>query len=155
MEYISSRALPGEEAAKFLSGLIHAPKQVQARGVDLTCKQAYILAGPGRLDFGGSELEFGNKKKHPRVKRNEEDKYGWWELGGGQYVMEYNEELDLPEGKMAVLFPMAELLENEASHPTVFIVAGEKLPAMCLSVGPPGIKIKANARISRLVVLDL
>lgn len=155
LEYISSRVLPGDEAVKFLRNLVHPQTQVQKRGVDLTCKQVSILEGSGRIDFGGSELELGKKKKYPKVRRDETDKFGWWQLGGGQYVVEYNEELALPEDKTAILFPKAELLQNEASHPTIIISGGEKLPAMCLSVGPPGINIKANARISRLMVLDL
>lgn len=151
MEY--AKAIPGEEAARFLRGMINSGKQVQKNCVDLTCKQVYILEGPGSLDFGGSEFEMAAKKKHPKVKRRAEDKYGWWELGGGMYVFEYNEELELPVGKMAIVYPRAELLGNEASHPTMVLNGGEPLPAMCLHVGPPGLRIKENARISRLAVI--
>ncbi|MEE8168124.1 MAG: hypothetical protein V3T58_04560 [Candidatus Hydrothermarchaeales archaeon] len=150
-----TKILPGKKVAEFLEGIIHSGTQIHDRCVDLTAKQVYILEGPGSLDFGGSELEIGKRRKYPKVKRSREDKYGWWNLGGGQYVVEYNEKLKLPEDKAAILYPRAELLGNEVIHPTIMIEGEEELPAMCLSVGAPGIHIKENARISRLVVLDL
>lgn len=144
--------LPGKEAAAYVKNFVHEPKQVKEDCVHLTAKRIYILEGPGSLDFGGSELAFGKRRTFKTEKRSSEDKYGWWDLPRGSYIVELNERVDIPEGKTACLTPCSRLLKNEAFHPTVITSNQKDLEEVSLFVGPPGIKIKENARISKLVM---
>jgi deoxycytidine triphosphate deaminase len=146
------KILSGEEIVGYLSKLIYRDTQVQKSWVDLTAKEIYFMESWGSLDFGGSELKIGSKKKHPTVKRKEEDKYGWWDLMAGQYLLEFNEVLSLPDGTIGVLQPRPELLANGVSHPTLLVTSGEDLPLIPLLVGNVGARIKENARVSRLYV---
>jgi deoxycytidine triphosphate deaminase len=149
------KALSGAEVAGYLRGLIHAKTQVQSKWVDLTAKGIYVLEDSGSLDFGGSELEIAGRRECPKEKRKPEDKYSWWELGEGNYIMELNEIFSLPEGRIGVLQPRPEFLANGASHPTLLISPGEELPLVPIIVGKAGVKIKENARVSRLFIFKV
>ncbi|MFQ6137136.1 MAG: dCTP deaminase [Candidatus Hydrothermarchaeales archaeon] len=147
------KVLPGERVVEFLEDLIYEKTQLQEDGVDLTAKHIYIINIPGGLDFGGSELEISKRSKFRLEKRDPSDKYGWWNLPSGQYILEFNEKLNLPKGKVGILQPRSELIRNGAHHST--LVLSDGLPEVTLSVGSAGIKIKQNARVSRLMILDV
>ncbi len=146
--------LSGEDVLGFLENLTYDKTQLQKGGVDLTVKEIYVLESPGSLDFGGSELELGDRSKAVLEKRNSEDKYGWWNLSAGQYLLEFNERLSLPLGAVALVRPRTELLGNGSFHPVLVLTSDENLPLVPLSVGAVGLKIKQNARVSRLFVFE-
>jgi len=133
--------MSGDELADRVEGLLHEPTQIAEDGVDLTVTEVYEVAGPGRVDFGGGELDAADLEPHDRVWRNEEDDYQWWHLDAGQYVIKYNERLAGP----VVLQPRDALLSRGASHPTVRV---STLPRIPLSVGGAGIRLKENARVT-------
>ena len=138
------------EYTQFLDGIVHEPTQTEGRGFDLTVSDVYEITGPGRVDFGGGELEPAETTPHDSEKRDPEDDYEWWYLDAGQYLVEYNESLT--ESDMAfTLQTRTELLERGASHPTVSVTA---LPRMPLSVGGAGLSLKENARVSTLVTAE-
>ena len=138
------------EYTQFLDGIVHEPTQTEGRGFDLTVSDVYEVTGPGRVDFGGGELEPAETTPHDSEKRDSEDDYEWWYLDAGQYLVEYNESLT--ESDMAfTLQTRTELLERGASHPTVSVTA---LPRMPLSVGGAGLSLKENARVSTLVTAE-
>ena len=138
------------EYTQFLDGIVHEPTQTEGRGFDLTVSDVYEVTGPGRVDFGGGELEPAETTPHDSEKRDSEDDYEWWQLDAGQYLVEYNESLT--ESDMAfTLQTRTELLERGASHPTVSVTA---LPRMPLSVGGAGLSLKENARVSTLVTAE-
>jgi len=145
--------VPGETALKYVQNLIDQARQVRGGGIELTLKDVYILEGPGSVDFSGNESSAGKLKKHPKLKR-EGDAYGWWALGGGNYVIEFNEKISLPENSYALLSPRPQLVINEAFHPTMLLHPGENLGRITLSVGSPGINLKENAKISRLSIFE-
>jgi len=144
--------LSGGEVAKHVKGFIHEPKQVKGDCVHLTAKRVYILEGAGCLDFGGSELKHSERRAFKPEKRSSEDKYGWWDLPPGSYIVELNERVTIPGGRTACLSPCSRLLKNGTFHPTVITTRSEELEEVALFVGSPGIKIKQNARISKLVM---
>ncbi|MFQ5896336.1 MAG: deoxycytidine triphosphate deaminase, partial [Nitrospinota bacterium] len=117
-----ARILRGEELARFLSGLIHAPKQVGPLSVDLTLHALFRPSRQGSLDFGGGEYAPAVRDALPARKRRPEENYGWWEAEGGVYLMEYNESLSLPAGFLSVLHPHERILEAGAFHPTLVLV---------------------------------
>ena len=128
-----------------VNGIVHEPTQQRADGgVDLTVTEVYTIDTPGRIDFGGGELESAELTPHPRVWRNPDDDYQWWELSAGTYLIEYNESLT----DDALLQPRPELVERGGSHPTLRVT---ELPRVPLSVGGAGLRLKANARVSSLL----
>jgi hypothetical protein len=131
-----------------LSGLIHSETQRHDGGVDLTLAAVHAISGPGQVDFGGGELTESNTSKIEPAKRSADDDYGWWHLGGGTYLVEYNESLSGADP--AQLQPRTELAERGCSHPTLRVTA---LPRMPLAVPPAGVQLKENARVSTLCPL--
>jgi hypothetical protein len=135
-----------DDLADRLADLVHRETQVHDRGVDLTVDTVHALSGPGRVDFGGGELAAANTGTVDPQKRAPADDYGWWQLGGGTYLVEYNESLSGDEPVR--LQPRVELVERGVSHPTLRV--GD-LPRVPLHVPAAGIELKENARVSTLV----
>jgi len=128
-----------------VEGIVHEPTQVHEDGrVDLTVAEVYTVDAPGRVDFGGGELQPADLDPHPRVWRDEDDDYQWWHLDAGTYLIEYNESLS----ETALLQPRTEIVERGAGHPTLRIA---ELPRMPLTVGGAGLRLKENARVSTLL----
>ncbi|AXR78620.1 dCTP deaminase/dUTPase family protein [Natrarchaeobaculum sulfurireducens] len=131
-----------------VDNLVYEPVQVHDHGIDLTVSAIYEVAAPGRLDFGGDELEDADLEPVPTDLHNPDDEYGWWDLEGGQYVLQHNEFLTDCEEPL-FLQPRNELLARGGSHPSVFV--SSHLPLIPLSVAGSGLCLKENARVSTLV----
>jgi hypothetical protein len=144
---------PGEMSgehrlADSVDNLVYEPTQVHERGIDLTVSAIYDVVEAGRIDFGGDELADADLEPIPTALRDPDDEYGWWELDGGQYVVQHNEFLtDLEEPLW--LQPANELLARGGSHPTVQVTS--HLPLLPLTVAGGGLEIKENARLSTLL----
>ncbi|WP_436936264.1 dCTP deaminase [Halovenus marina] len=131
----------------FVEDIVHEPTQTEGRGLDLTVAEVYEVTDPGRVDFGGGELEPAATDPHPTEKRNPDDDYEWWHLEPGQYLIEYNESLR--DGDLCFqLQTRDELLVRGAFHPTLDVT---ELPPVPLSVSDGGLLLKENARVSTLV----
>lgn len=135
------------EDAKYLSNIVHEPTQTEGQGVDLTVREIYEVAAPGRVDFGGGELEAAELEPHHAEKRNPDDEYEWWNLDSGTYLVEYNESVNATDITLTVQ-TRAELLKRGAFHPTLRIT---KLPRIPLTVSGAGLRIKENARVSTII----
>ncbi len=135
------------EYAEFLSGIVHEPTQTEGRGFDLTVASIEEITEPGRVDFGGGELEAAETTAHESEKRNEDDDYEWWHLDAGQYLLEFNESLTTDDMSFVVQ-TREELLARGAFHPTLHVTSLPKVP---LAVGGDGLRIKENARVSTIV----
>jgi len=132
--------------SEYITDIVHEPTQAEGRGFDLTVAEVHEVIAPGRIDFGGGELEPAGTVAHESAKRHPGDDYEWWTLGAGRYLLEFNESFT---GEATVtLQPRTELLERGASHPTLHV---ESLPRVPLSVGGVGLKLKENARVSTVV----
>jgi len=132
---------------QFVDGLLHEPTQTGGRGLDLTAAEVYEVTEPGRVDFGGGELEPAGVEPHPTRKRSEDDDYAWWDLDAGGYLLEYNESLTA--GDLALTIQARdELRARGASHPTLRVTDLGRVP---LSVGGAGLLLKENARVSTVV----
>lgn len=134
------------ELVDAMDGIVHEPTQRDDDGIDLTVAEVYEITGPGRVDFGGGELEEADLVPHERTWRNDDNDYQWWHLDAGQYLIEYNEQLKLDE--RVVLQIRDELRARGASHPTLHVDTLSRVP---LSVGGAGIRLKENARVSTLI----
>lgn len=134
---------------QYVTDIVHEPSQAHDGGFDLTVAEVYEVVSPGRVDFGGGELEPAGTVQHTSEKRDSDDDYEWWTLSAGQYLVEFNESLT---GDATVTVQTrTELLERGASHPTLHV---DTLPRVPLSVGGAGLKLKANARVSTIVAAD-
>jgi hypothetical protein len=131
-----------------VNNIIHEKTQRTEDGFDLTVAEVYSVEEPGRVDFGGGELEEASLAPVETEKRDEEDDYGWWNLDAGTYVLEHNERLDVDEA--VTVRTRTALLERGAYHPTVRVT---QLPRLPLTVGGDGLRIKENARVSTVVDL--
>jgi hypothetical protein len=138
------------EYAQFLDGIVHEPTQSGGRGFDLTVTSVREVTTPGRVDFGGGELEAAETTPHASEKRDPDDDYEWFHLDAGQYLIEYNESLTSSDMAFT-LQTRTELLEGGAFHPTLTV---NSLPWVPLSVGGAGLKLKENARVSTLVAAE-
>ncbi|MFC4543663.1 dCTP deaminase [Halosolutus amylolyticus] len=134
--------------ADSVDNLVYEPVQVHEGGIDLTVSAIYEVADPGRIDFGGDELEDADLEPVPTDLRDPDDDYGWWDLDGGQYVVQHNEFLTDPDRPL-LLQPRNELLARGGSHPTVQVAS--HLPLIPLTVPDGGLELKENARVSTLV----
>ncbi|WP_436911505.1 dCTP deaminase [Halosimplex marinum] len=135
----------------FVDGIVHEPTQTEGRGVDLTVTEVYEVAEPGRVDFGGGELEAAEIEAHDRRYRNEDDDYQWWHLDAGQYLVEYNESLAVPDDTVARVQTRDAVRARGAFHPTLELSELGRVP---LSVGGAGIRLKENARVSTVVGVE-
>jgi len=129
-----------------VEGLLHEETQVTDRGLDLTVSEVLTVETPGRVDFGGDELDRANVSAHEKVWRDDEDDYQWWHLEGGQYLVEYNESLTAD--RPLTVQTRDAVRERGAFHPTLAVTSLGRVP---LSVAPGGIRLKENARISTLL----
>ncbi|SRR6056297_151979 len=112
-----------------------------------------VIAGRGSLDFGGSEYSEAQVDWLEPQKKQVDDKYGWWHLPPGSYLVEFNESIELPTGSRVYLQIWDKAGRNGINHP--FMVLEETLSPIqtVVSVGPEGIDIKENARLSQIGVL--
>ncbi|MFC6863576.1 dCTP deaminase [Halomicroarcula sp. GCM10025817] len=131
---------------QYVTDVVHEETQTDSPGFDLSVAAVYEITDPGRIDFGGGELEAATTALHETHTRNPDDDYEWWTLREGQYLIEYNEALT--GAATVTLQPRTELLERGGSHPTLHV---ETLPRVPLSVGGSGLKLKENARVSTIV----
>ncbi|NHN61271.1 MULTISPECIES: dCTP deaminase [Halorussus] len=134
------------ELTTLVDGLLHEETQVTDRGVDLTVNEVLRVETPGRVDFGGDELDDPNVSAHEKVWRSDDDDYQWWHLAGGQYLVEYNETV-AADRPLRVQTRDA-VREMGAFHPTLELTDLGRIP---LSVAPGGIRLKENARISTVL----
>ncbi|MFC3957256.1 dCTP deaminase [Halovivax cerinus] len=135
-----------------VENFVHEPTQVHDGGIDLTVSAVYEVSAPGRVDFGGDELQDADLEPVPTTSHDPGDTYEWWHLDGGQYVLQYNEFLATDEDTPLFLQPRNELLARGVTHPSVRV--GSHLPLVSVTVPDGGIEIKENARVSTLVGLD-
>jgi len=131
-----------DDVLAVVDGLLHEETQVHDAGVDLTAATVERIVDPGRVDFGGGELEPGGREPIERYWRNPQDDYQWWELDRGQYLLTLNESVT--DGPVRIQ-PRTTILERGATHPTLRV---SSLPSLPLTVAEGGIHLKENARVS-------
>ncbi|WP_049899499.1 dCTP deaminase/dUTPase family protein [Halococcus agarilyticus] len=139
--------MSGVELTEHVEGIVHEDTQVGDHGLDLTVAGVHEIEEPGRVDFGGGELEAASTTSHETEKRNPDDDYEWWNLDAGQYLVLFNESVHADEP--LVCQAREELRNRGAFHPTLFVRELERVP---LSVPTGGIRLKENARVSTLLV---
>src|SRR6056297_3424617 len=115
----------------------------------LTVHQIGVLAGRGSLDFGGSEYSTAQIDWIVPQKQQEADKYGWWHLLPGSYMVEFIESLELSPGMRAYLQIWEKAARNCIQHLIMLIDTSQSPIQVLVTVAPEGIDIKENARLSQ------
>lgn len=144
-----------EVVISYLENLTYKNTQLQPDGVDLTVTEIHKITSPGSVDFGGGEYEESEVEKVAPNKRAPDDKYGWWTLSEGEYLIKYNEHINLSEGDLGIIQTKSWLIRNGSRHPTLtFTNERREEITSVLFVGSTGVKIKENARVSKLTVIE-
>ncbi len=141
----------GEEMTGCVGKLVSEKHQVGPHGIDLTVACVYTVKKEGAIDFGGSEANEALVEKLEPVKKDPGDKYGWWNLTAGEYIVEFNEKVVIPDGCIGVIQPLARTLGAGVVHSTFIITSGQQVDRTVLIVGKSGFRVKENARISSLM----
>ncbi|MFP4116276.1 MAG: deoxyuridine 5'-triphosphate nucleotidohydrolase [Candidatus Aenigmatarchaeota archaeon] len=131
----------------------HLDTQLQPNGFDITVDKIFRFSEKGKLDFSNSERELPDCDKIKPEKKNEEDKYGWWELEEGAYKVRTNERVNLPKDLAALGFPRSSLLRMGALVQQAVWDAGYSGRGEFILVveNEEGVEIKENARVAQLV----
>ena len=147
--------LPGKVAAARISGILHAKYQVHGYYVNLTASKISALDPTGQVDFGGNEYIAAGHIEMAAQSVRLGDRYQWWKLVSGSYFVECNETLNLAEDEIALIEPDDRLLRAGASHVPQY-VRGHLAPVeLLLEVKATCLRVKENARISRVRLFRL
>ncbi|MFB6142379.1 MAG: dCTP deaminase [Halorientalis sp.] len=141
----------GADYTAYVEDLVHEPTQTDGRGLDLTVADVQEVTEPGRVDFGGGELEPAETAPHPSSTRDPDDDYEWWDLSAGQYLLTYNETVAAPADVALVVQVRDAVRERGAFHPTLRVADLGRVP---LAVGGAGLRLKENARVSTVVGVE-
>jgi len=139
---------PEELFDRWLENAVHRGKQVEARGVHLTLAEVMSGHSRGRVDFSGSELEPTSAHPVEPAEHKPSDRYAWWRLDGGAYVVRFNERLK--DGAPPVLLIANERLLSLGCTLAATVCAPGELRSV-LTVPSWGASLKQNARIALLV----
>jgi hypothetical protein len=148
-----SSLMMGQDIVAACAGLISAKKQVGSFSLDLTLREIGQVSSGGALDFGGSEYNQAAITILEPEKRSPEEPYGWWKLGPGNYLMRFSETLEFQPPALIIILPHSKLIAAGASHAPIAVESLDKDACVLLQVGPDGLSIKQNARVSTAIVL--
>lgn len=144
--------LSGEKIASLTKGLISAKKQMSACSMDLTVRSVSLINLGGHLDFGGSEYKEASVSPLAPVKNTPEEPYGWWKLHSCNFLIHFNEIITPPENSLIVIVPHERIVAAGISHPTIVVDKIDENLSVSIQVGPEGISLKENARLSKAMV---
>ncbi|SMO91605.1 hypothetical protein [Gracilimonas mengyeensis] len=148
--------LPSKEILKHLSDIIHADTQQHEFNIDLTVSEVHLITGSGSLDFGGSEFHAAESVPVKPEKENPDDDYGWWKLKKGTHRLLFNESLEeIPNG-IALISPHSHAQQAGLITNSRIITASEDTDQLFMNIVVPeaGCRIKENARIASLIILE-
>ena len=146
--------LKGEEIVSSAEGLISAKKQQGEFSLDLTVNTISHINMGGALDFGGSEYQEASVSLLEPEKKTPDEPYGWWNLDTGDYLIRFNERIKIPAKGLIMILPHERLLAAGASHAPLAVENLDQNICVPIHVGPAGLKIKQNARVSKAVVMS-
>jgi deoxycytidine triphosphate deaminase len=144
--------LSGEDTAAYVENIVHLETQQADYGIDLTVDALFRITGEGALDFGGSEFEQASRRMLEPELAKPGNSYGWWTLEEGSYIVRFNESLQLSDDVIARIEPLERLLQTGVTHASQHLGRSTAPIETLLIVGSPGVQLKENCRISRLLV---
>jgi hypothetical protein len=148
-----TRIMEGVQIVSLAEGLISAKKQQGRFALDLTARGVSRVESGGALDFGGSAFREASAIALEPQKKTPEEPYGWWNLEPGAYLLAFNETVRSAGAGLILVFPHRRLLAAGAWHASAVLDVLDHDFCVPLDVGPGGLAIKQNARVSRVIVL--
>jgi len=142
--------LDNEKIMENMDNILHKETQRQKNHIDLTVTKIFHVIDRGSLDFGGSEYIESNIEELFAEKKSEDDKYGWWHLDHGTYLIEFNEKLIKEFG---IIQSLPRLMKTGCFLPMQIVHPSSKMISL-LRVGEHGVDIKENARVAGLFSLQ-
>lgn len=141
---------------QYISQGVYKDTQAEEKSVALTAAEVFKFTSAGELDFGGSEFKPADKEEIKPELRAEGDDYGWWKLIPGGYRMKLNEVPGFSGEAGGIIQPHDHLLEAGGYHPTLWLTAEDSNQeiSLPLRVNDPGVKIKENARVSEIMIIE-
>jgi hypothetical protein len=133
---------------QWVEGAIARDKQVDARGVHLTVAVVLEAHTKGRIDLGGSEHRPAVAHPVQLFERSHGDKFAWWRLEPGTYIVRFNEKLR-PGAPVALLASNDRLLEGGCAIAPAICLGGEEISSV-LTVPACGLQLKQDAKIAVL-----
>lgn len=143
--------LTGSEASRHVVAMIDPEAQTQMCGVELTLQRVERFLSAGALAFDNKE------RKLPETEVVEFDVSGWIDLGPGDYLVTFNEIVDIPKDMAAIARPRSSLLRMGATMETALWDPGYRGRSQSLLVvyNSQGLRLKRNARLMQLVFMRL
>src|SRR5574341_1111472 len=145
----------GKTAVQRVGNILSEKHQVHAYAVDLTARQIFRLDPTGTVDFGGSEYVAAERHPMPTHQKHSQDRYQWWTLPHGAYMVEFNETIALAEDELGLLAPHERLLRAGTEFPPQYLRGPHNPLSSLLNVGCVQVQIKQNARVATLRVFRL
>jgi len=139
---------PEQMFDEYLDGTVQKDHQVDEHGVHLTVAEVLTMHGRGSLDFGGSEMKAAGTHPLEPLEHKPGEKYGWWRLDGGTYIVRFNERIK--DGAPPMLLVSNQRLLSCGCGLAAACVGPGELRSV-LTVPQVGVRIKENARIALLV----
>lgn len=130
----------GEFVAEHISDV--SSYQIQPNGVDLTVGSIYEQTEPGFL--GAQEKSIGERT----VVAEGDDPI---QLTPGEYIIQYNEVIEIPSGHVGFVYPRSSLMRNSCMIDTAVWDAGYKGRGEGLLTVNRDLHMESNARIAQIV----
>ena len=147
--------LSGKDASAHVKGILHAQYQVHGSSIHLTARTVSSLDSNGQIDFGGGEYVAAGRSQLTLQRLRLEDKYLWWDLGRGSFIVQCNETLHLAPNQIALIEPEDRLLRTGAWHVPLFVRGHIDPVEILMDVGVPRLRVKENARIARVRIFNI
>jgi len=125
--------------------------QIQPNGVDLTVAEVYEPRGPGRIGREGKEIA---ERQAVAAEEIGETVPPTYYLGRGGYVVEYGEEIAVPEGHVGFVLPRSSLLRNVCTLDTAVWDTGYEGRGEGLLTVHNDVEIERDARIGQFVLAE-
>ena len=138
---------PQELLANWIEGATHGDRQVDARGVHLTVAEIMTAHSRGKLDYGGTEFAPASSHSIMPLTSGPAEKYGWWRLDEGCYMVRFNERLKVGAPPSIVVADQ-HLAHCNCTLTPAIVTEGEIRSTLIVS--PAGASIKQFAQIALL-----
>ncbi len=125
--------------------------QLQPNGFDMTLRTVSVISTQGQIPIENSQRVISD------LKPLEYDKSGKVELSPGNYIVTFNEIVNLPNDVMALAKPRSSLLRcGVAIHNAVWDAGySGRSQALLVVYNPKGFVIQKDARVNQLVFFQL
>lgn len=149
------RYIKKEGFKDLIQGIVSEEHQIKDAELHLTVGKVFEIQGKGSIDFSGNEQETAKLANLEPSKKNPEDKYGWWELEKGTYIIKINEKINLTKDKIGIISPLSRTINSGAYVSTKIITPQSSKEISLILLTMSGINIKENARIARLLIIEI